>query len=44
MSGGASLAEHEVIEESVFEQVGDGTPECYSVPHMVAGLHSLPLK
>ena len=41
MGGGASLAEDEVVEESLFEEVGDWTPECHSVPHPVSPLHPL---
>ena len=33
---GASLAEDEVVEESLFEEVGDWTPESHSVPHWVS--------
>ena len=38
---GASLAEDEVIEECLFEEVSDGTPESYGVPHGVSPLHPL---
>ena len=41
MGGGASLAEDEVVEESLFEEVGDWTPESHSVPHPVSPLHPL---
>ena len=41
MGGGTSLAEDEVVEESLFEEVGDWTPECHSVPHPVSPLHPL---
>ena len=38
---GALLCEDDVIEESLFEEVCEGTPGGYSIPHGVPGLHHL---